>query len=181
MFHDPEQRSPGSACATTRAARPRIARRFRVGERTLSAGSGRRATEGRRGPKPPARGGPPVGGAGEALAGLVAERNDATLAEYADRLAERAGVRRSPSAVCRALKALGLVRKRKTLRAAEQDREDVAAARAGWRAELAGIDPGRLVFVDETGIDTRMTRAHARAPRGRRAPSARCPGAAGSG
>ena len=32
------------------------------------------------------------------LAGLVAERNDATLAEYADRLAERTGVRRSPSA-----------------------------------------------------------------------------------
>jgi transposase len=51
----------------------------------------------------------------------------------------------------------------KTLRAAEQSREDVAEARAGWRAELAGVDPGRLVFVDETGIDTRMTRARARA------------------
>jgi len=33
----------------------------------------------------------------------VAERNDATLAEYADRLAERTGVRRSASALCRAL------------------------------------------------------------------------------
>ena len=39
-----------------------------------------------------------------------------------------------------------------------------------WRAELAGIDLGRLIFVDETGIDTRMTRRHARAARGRRAP-----------
>jgi transposase len=58
----------------------------------------------------------------------------------------------------------------KTLRAAEQDREDVARARAGgWRAELAGIDPRRLVFLDESGIDTRLTRAHGRAPRGRRA------------
>jgi transposase len=57
----------------------------------------------------------------------------------------------------------------KTLRAAEQDREDVAQARAGWRAELAGIDPRRLVFLDESGIDTRLTRAHGRAPRGRRA------------
>jgi transposase len=56
------------------------------------------------------------------------------------------------------------------LRAAEQDREDVAEARRGWRAELAGIDPARLVFVDETGADTRMTRAYARAARGRRAP-----------
>jgi transposase len=43
----------------------------------------------------------------------------------------------------------------------------VAEAR---RAELAEIDPGRLVLIDETGIDTRMTRASARAARGRRAP-----------
>jgi transposase len=57
----------------------------------------------------------------------------------------------------------------KTLRAAEQDRAHVAAAREAWRADLAGIDPGRLVFVDETGIDTRMTRTRARAARGRRA------------
>jgi transposase len=57
----------------------------------------------------------------------------------------------------------------KTLRAAEQDRADVAAAREAWRADLAGIDPGRLVFADETGIDTRMTRTRARAARGRRA------------
>jgi transposase len=58
----------------------------------------------------------------------------------------------------------------KTLRAAEQDRGDVVEARAAWRAELAGIAPERLVFVDETGIDTRMARAHARAAHGRRAP-----------
>jgi transposase len=58
----------------------------------------------------------------------------------------------------------------KTFRAAEQDREDVAGQRAAWRAELAGIAPERLVFIDETGIDTRMTRAYARATRGRRAP-----------
>ena len=45
----------------------------------------------------------------------------------------------------------------------------MAEARAAWRAELAGIDPARLVFIDETGIDTRMTRAYARAMRGRRA------------
>ena len=45
----------------------------------------------------------------------------------------------------------------------------MAEARARWRAELAGIDPRRLVFLDETGIDTRLTRAYGRAPRGRRA------------
>ncbi len=65
--------------------------------------------------------------------------------------------------------AAGLGAEEKSLRAAEQDREDVARARATWRADLAAIDPARLVFVDETGIDTRMTRAYARAGRGRRA------------
>jgi transposase len=45
----------------------------------------------------------------------------------------------------------------------------VAAARATWHADLAGIAPERLVFVDESGIDTRLVRSHARAPRGERA------------
>jgi transposase len=88
------------------------ARRFRVGERTLSRWLRVARTEGRRGPKVPARGQAPIGGAAATLAGLVAEQGDATLAEYAERLAERAGIRRSPAALCRALKALGLVRKK---------------------------------------------------------------------
>ena len=45
----------------------------------------------------------------------------------------------------------------------------MAAARTAWRDEAAGIDPARLVLLDESGIDTRLTRTHARAPRGRRA------------
>ena len=90
-----------------------IAGRFRVGERTLSRWLRAARNAGRRGPTTPARRRAPVGGAGGVLAGLVAERNDATLAEYADLLDERAGVRRSPSAVCRALRALGLVREKR--------------------------------------------------------------------
>ena len=34
---------------------------------------------------------------------------------------------------------------------------------------MGAIDPDRLVFLDESGLDTRLTRAHARAPRGQRA------------
>ena len=89
-----------------------VARRYRVGERTLS-GWLKAAREGRRSPKPRARGPAPLGGAGAVLAALVTEQNDATLAEYAERLAERAGVRRSLAAVCRALKGLGLARKKR--------------------------------------------------------------------
>src|SRR3954454_10512965 len=90
-----------------------IARAYRIGERTLSGWLKLAREEGRRSPKPRRGGRAPLGGEREALAGLVAERNDATLAEYADR---RAGVRRSPSALCRALKALGLVRKKRRSR-----------------------------------------------------------------
>src|SRR4051794_4459299 len=88
-----------------------VARLYRVGERTLSGWLELAREEGRRAPKPRRGGRPPVGGGREVLAALAAERNDAALAEYADLLAERAGVRRSPSALCRALEALGLVRK----------------------------------------------------------------------
>jgi transposase len=42
-------------------------------------------------------------------------------------------------------------------------------ARAAWRAELAKVEPRRLVFLDETGVDTRMARACGRAAKGRRA------------
>jgi transposase len=45
-----------------------------------------------------------------------------------------------------------------------------------WRAEVAAaVEAERLVFLDECGLDTRLTRSHARAPRGRRAPG-RVPG-----
>jgi hypothetical protein len=58
---------------------------------------------------------------------------------------------------------------RKTPRAAEQDRADLVAARAVWRTDLAKVDPRRLVFLDESGIDSRLTRAHARSAKGERA------------
>lgn len=51
----------------------------------------------------------------------------------------------------------------------EQDRPGLAQERAAWRAELAQVDPSRLVCLDESGIDTRLTRTHARAARGERA------------
>src|SRR3954453_18081421 len=93
-----------------------VARLYRVGERTLSAWLKVAREEGRRAARPRRGGGGPGGGGAGGVAGLVAERNDATLAEYADLLAERAGVRRSPSALCRARKALGLVRKKRPSR-----------------------------------------------------------------
>jgi len=54
------------------------------------------------------------------------------------------------------------------VRAAEQDRPDVAAARERWKAGQAELDPARLVFVDETGANTKMARRRGRGPRGQR-------------
>lgn len=54
------------------------------------------------------------------------------------------------------------------MRAAEQDRPDVAAARAAWRAAQSALDPESLVFVDEAWASTAMHRTHGRCPRGER-------------
>ena len=54
--------------------------------------------------------------------------------------------------------------------AAERDRPDVAAARDSWRESQPTLDPARLVFVDETSVNTKMHRRYARSPRGERAP-----------
>ena len=58
--------------------------------------------------------------------------------------------------------------KKKTRHAAEQDRPDVAGARAAWRQRQPARSPKRLVFVDETWATTTMARRHGRARRGQR-------------
>jgi transposase len=58
--------------------------------------------------------------------------------------------------------------KKKTLRASEQDREDVKALREQWRARTHELEASHLVFLDESGAKTNMTRLRGRAPRGQR-------------
>jgi transposase len=57
---------------------------------------------------------------------------------------------------------------KKSLRASEQDRPDVARRRERWKARQAAIDPRRLVFIDETWAKTNMTRTHGRCAKGER-------------
>ncbi len=122
------------ACEQGGASQGEIARRFQVGERTIS-GWLKAARMGRRTAKPAAGGLPLLGGEAETLAKLVVEQNDATLAEYADRLAERTGVRRSLAAVCRALQGLGLGRKKK--RSGPPSRSVRTSPSNGWRGALS--------------------------------------------
>ena len=56
----------------------------------------------------------------------------------------------------------------KTVRPSEHDRPDVAAARVAWHAAAPTWDVAHLVFLDETGITTKLLRRYGRAPRGAR-------------
>jgi transposase len=98
---------------------------------------------------------------------LLAAHPDLTLEQVRAAL----GLSCSLAAVCRTLKKLKLTRKKKTLHAAEQQRDDVQAAReewVEWQAELTEADLDRLVFCDEAAVLTNMTPRYGRAPRGQR-------------
>ena len=56
-------------------------------------------------------------------------------------------------------------REKKTLYASERDEEE----RLHWLAEVLRLDPGKLIFVDESGFHLAMMPEYARAPRGERA------------
>ena len=57
---------------------------------------------------------------------------------------------------------------KKTLRAAEQNRPDIALARQQWQSRQPGWPIAKLVFLDETGLHTKMTRLYGRAERAER-------------
>jgi len=100
----------------------------------------------------------------ERLRELIRQQPDATLEECRQRL----GISCSTMTISRALCELGLPRKKKVRRAQEQDRPAVQEQRREFCEEVAGLDPRRLVFVDECGADTAMTRTYGRAPVGQR-------------
>jgi transposase len=57
---------------------------------------------------------------------------------------------------------------KKSLRASEQDRADVARRRRQWQQRQSQVGAARLIFIDETWTKTNMTRLHGRCARGQR-------------
>ena len=57
---------------------------------------------------------------------------------------------------------------KESIHAAEQDRPDVKAQREAWREKTAGLDLHRLVFLDESGAKTNITRLYGRSFGGQR-------------
>jgi transposase len=61
-----------------------------------------------------------------------------------------------------------LDREKKSAHALEQDRPDILKRRLAWFDGQLDLDPAKLVFIDETGLSTKMARLRGRAPRGER-------------
>jgi transposase len=143
-----------------------IAQTFRVSLSFISRLLGRRRDSGGLEPRPHGGGHPPALDAGQRqrLRELIREQPDATLTE----LRRRLKVRCSLVAIWRTLRQLKITRKKKVLHHTEQERPDIQEQRQRFADEVAAIAPERLVFVDETGANTAMTRTYGRAPAGER-------------
>ncbi|RAX41091.1 IS630 family transposase [Rhizobium tropici] len=101
---------------------------------------------------------------------FIAERISQTphlsLHGLKEELAAR-GVKVSHDTVWQFLRREGL-RFKKTLFALEQARADIARRRQRWRSWQTGLDPRRLVFIDETWIKTNMAPLRGWGPKGKR-------------
>jgi transposase len=105
-----------------------------------------------------------------ALLDWVEAEPDITMAELAAKLEAEQDVVAHPASLSRVLLKAGLSFK-KTLLASEAEREHVRQARDEWRAHRQPRmrdEIHRLVFLDETGTTTKMTRLRGRARRGAR-------------
>jgi transposase len=142
-----------------------LARRFAVSLSCLTRLLALRRQTGSLAPRSPQSRGPaPLLDAAKRhrLQRLVHDQPDATL----DELAQPFGC--STTTIWRALRQLNLTRKKKVVFADERNRPDVQAKRQQFLADVAALDPHRLVFVDETGTTTRMHRLYGRSPCGER-------------
>ncbi|WP_284283606.1 IS630 family transposase [Mesorhizobium amorphae] len=102
------------------------------------------------------------------IVGLIEERKDITLNEMVERLVAEQSVRISRSALSAWLRGHGWTFKKKSAHALEQDRPDILKRRRDWFDGQLDLDPAKLVFIDETGLSTKMARLRGRAPRGER-------------
>jgi transposase len=149
-------------------SQPEIAARFRVSASFITRLIRRRRRTGSITPAPHGGGHPPAldRAAQRRLRRLVREQPDATPEE----LARRVGVPCGRMAIFRTLRKLKLTRKKESLHASERDTPRARRKRRAFRKAVDGLDPRPLVFVDETGAHTAMTRTYGRAPRGQRVP-----------
>ncbi|UYZ08941.1 IS630 family transposase [Agrobacterium salinitolerans] len=99
---------------------------------------------------------------------MIDDRKDVTLDEMVERLSVERQVGISRSALGAWLRGRGWTFKKKSAHALEQDRPDVLKRRRAWFEGQLDLDPEKLIFIDETGLSTKMARLRGRAIRGER-------------
>lgn len=97
------------------------------------------------------------------IVGMMEEAKDITLNEMVLRLHEERAVSIGRSALDVWLRKRGWTKK-KTAHAMEQERPDHLKRRQDWCDGQLDLDPARLVFIDETGLSTKMSRLRGRPP-----------------
>ena len=106
------------------------------------------------------------------LLARLAEKNDITMPELAGELEAHCGAARGPIPPrSRAGSSAPAIAIKKTLLASECDRPDIRQAREQWTGERQPrmrLEPHRLIFLDETGTTTKMTRLRGRSLKGQR-------------
>ena len=103
------------------------------------------------------------------LLGLLGEKNDRTQQELADEMGRRYGIRLSRATVGRVLARLGITRKKKTMQADERSAPKVRRRRARFLVSAQQLDPQKVLFLDEFGMNLGMTRPYGYAWEGERA------------
>jgi transposase len=117
--------------------------------------------------KPKAIPGRPSKKGAELQAGLLSQLEthpDATLVEHCQFWEATHDIPVSSTTMSRAIKRLNWTRKKKTIRASEQNEAD----RAAWREQAKTLDASKLVFIDECGSNIALARVYARSPKGKR-------------
>jgi len=104
----------------------------------------------------------------DTLRALATSKPGITLKEMREALQARGIIVKALSTIADMLHRLGLSHKKKSLRAAEQDRPDVARHRRRWRIWQRYMDAASFVFLDETGASTNMVRRSGWGPKGER-------------
>ena len=115
-------------------------------------------------PKPSGGSLSPLEAHADFLLALIADHPDLTLDEIVAAMRKRRIL--AAVARCGASSSGTISASKKSLRAAEQERMDVARARRRWMREQGMFDLARLVFIDETSTNTAMVRLRGRCPRG---------------
>ncbi len=100
---------------------------------------------------------------------MVESMPDATYVELTVEWRKKSKTKVSRSAVVRKVLGLGFTRKKKSIEASEKLTSKNKSKRSRFLRSVRLVNAEKLVFLDEAGFQAKLSRSHARAPRGKKA------------